>query len=446
MLRSLYIENIAVAREMDIPLSEGFSVLTGETGAGKSVIIDSLSMLSGEKVGREVIRSGETKATVSGIFEITDPHAAEVLVTLGYEPDENGEIQVTRTLTADGRSACRINRRSISLSLLREVGEVLLSIQSQNARADIYKKSEYIRMLDEFADMGDSLAEYSEYYEAYTAKKNEIDELKKELADRNMMLDILRYQQKEIDSAKLNTVDEEEKLVKLRTKIKGYEQIAKCANLTYKALVYNEKGASCTYLIDRAIAAVNQLGDVFEDADETVQRLEEFKYELMDIGERVHDIISDDMPEDPERKLNAIESRLSQIDRLKRKYGGSIEEIRQFREGIVQKISDLESGELRIGELERELEEIKRKALAKAQEISETRQAVAARLSGEIAESLRFLDMPKVKFNIAVTRQRDKNGGYTPGANGIDDVDFLIATNPGEPMQSLGKIASGGEG
>ncbi len=445
MLRSLYIEHIAVAKEMDISWNEGFSVLTGETGAGKSVVIDSLEMLSGSKIGKEAIRSGEDKATVTGIFEVTDPHAWEFLAGLGYAPDENNELQVTRTLTGDGRSVCKINRHSISLSLLREVGEVLLSIQSQNARADIYKKSEYIRMLDEFADIGDALAAYGTRYERLIEKKNEIEDLRRELADRNMMLDILKYQLKEIDAARLNNADEEEKLIKLRTKIKGYERITKCANLTYKALVYNEKGASCAYLIDRAIAAVNQLGDVYENADETVQRLEGFKYELMDIGERIHDLLSDDIPEDPERQLNAIESRLSQIDRLKRKYGGTIEEIRAFRENLAKKIDDLESGELRIGELEGQYEEIRTEAMAYAERISETRKSVAERLSRDIAQSLRFLDMPKVKFNIAVTRTWDKDGSYLLGVNGMDDVDFLIATNPGEPMQSLGKIASGGE-
>ncbi len=445
MLRSLYIENIAVAKEADISFGEGFSVLTGETGAGKSVIIDSLEMLSGGKIGREAIRSGEDKATVTGIFEITDSSAMETLETFGYPPDENNEIQVTRILTADGRSTCRINRRSISLSLLREVGEVLLSIQSQNARGDIYKKSEYIRMLDEFADIGDALSAYGIQYERLLAKKQEIENLKKELSERNMMLDILKYQLKEIDSARLSNPEEDEKLLKLRTKIKGAERITKCAGLVYRALVQNEKGASCAYLIDRAIAAVNQLGDVYENVDETVQKLEEFKYELLDIGERIHDIISDDMPEDPERQLNAIESRLSQIDRLKRKYGESIAEILVFREGLVQKISDLESGELRIGELEKEYDEIKQEAISYAERISDTRKAVAQRLSREIADSLRFLDMPKVKFNIAVYQAHDKDGGYLLNGNGIDDVDFLIATNPGEPMQSLGKIASGGE-
>ena len=143
MLRSLYIENIAVAKELEISFSEGFSVLTGETGSGKSVIIDSLEMLAGGKIGREAIRSGEDRASVSGIFEVLDRGAVKVLETLGCPPDENGELLITRVLTADGRSTCRINKRMVTLSLLKEVGDVLLSIQSQNARGDIYKKSEY---------------------------------------------------------------------------------------------------------------------------------------------------------------------------------------------------------------------------------------------------------------------------------------------------------------
>ena len=210
MLRSLYIENIAVAKQIDIAWNEGFSVLTGETGAGKSVIIDSLEMLSGGKIGREAIRSGEAKATVSGIFEVSDPQAVEILTSLGYAPDENSEMQVTRTLTADGRSTCRINKRSISLSLLREIGDVLLSIQSQNDRTNIYNKNEYIHMLDEFADISDDLAAYGVQYEKLLDKKSEIENLKKELSERNMMLDILKYQLKDIDSAKLSSQDEDE--------------------------------------------------------------------------------------------------------------------------------------------------------------------------------------------------------------------------------------------
>lgn len=445
MLRNLYVENIAVAKRIDISWNEGFSVLTGETGAGKSVVIDGLKMLSGGKIGKEAIRSGEIKAMVSGIFEIDDPVASAALVALGYPPDENGEIQITRTLTADGRSSCRINKRAISLSLLREASDVLLTIQSQNDRTDMYDKNKYIHMLDDFSDVAAPLVAYRLQYEKLLEKKNEIEKLKKELSERNMMLDILKYQLREIDAAKLSSPEEDEKLLKLRAKIKDYERVSKCVALTYKALVQNEKGSSCAYLIDRAIAAINQLGDVYEGADEAVQKLENFKYELMDIGESVRDVISDDMPEDPERQLNAIESRLSLIDRLKRKYGGSISEIQKFRDGLVQKINDLESGEIRISELEHQYASMKAEALTLAKRISDDRKNAAQKLGGEISESLRFLDMQKAKFNISVRQSHDKDGEYVLNGNGMDEVDFLIATNPGEPLQSIGKIASGGE-
>lgn len=445
MLHSLWIENIAVAKQVDICWNGGFSVLTGQTGAGKSVVIDSLEMLRGGKVGRELIRSGETKATVSGVFEVLDPAVVEKLTALGLPPDENGELLVTRTLMADGRSVCRVNKRAVSLSLLREAGEALLSIQSQNDRASLYNKEEYLRMLDEFCDAEADLASYRAAYQRVLAKKGEMEALKKELAERNMMLDILRYQLREIEGARLSSPDEEERLLKLRTKIKSYERVTKYANLTYKALARNEKGASCAYLIDRAIQAVNELGDVLEGAEEMAARLEEYKEELVDIGERVHDLLSDDMPPDPERQLTVIENRLSVIERLKRKYGGSVAEIQRFRETLVQKISDLEAGDLRLSELEREYEEIKAEALAVAVRISEERRALALRLGEEVAESLRYLDMPKSRFAISVTQRRDREGGYALNADGIDEVDFLIATNPGEPMSSLWKIASGGE-
>ncbi|MBR5681415.1 MAG: AAA family ATPase, partial [Clostridia bacterium] len=281
MLSSLSIENIAVARQLDISFDEGFTVITGRTGAGKSILIDSLLLLSGAKNGRELLRTGEERATVSAVFSCT-PSMAERLDALGYPPDENGEISLQRTITADGRSTAKINRRSAPLSALKEAAPILLNIQTQNERSDYADKSTYAALLDDFADDGAERADYADAYAALTGVRAEIAAQREAMSQKEMMLDILRYQKKEIDAARLTADDEEERLVRLRTKLKSLEKVTKYAGVVIKALAESEKGATAAYLIERAEGALSQLGEVVEGADEMAARLANYRYEILD--------------------------------------------------------------------------------------------------------------------------------------------------------------------
>ncbi len=444
MLWNLYIENIAVAKQLEIQFDEGFSVITGKTGAGKSIIIDSILLLCGAKSAKELIRSGEERATVSGIFRCSEDECKR-LETIGYPADENGEIQITRQIGSDGRSAVKVNRRSAPLSALREISEILIEIQTQSERNSIEDKASYIPLLDSFADNVEERTAYLEVYRKLTAVRESIRELRSAMSERETMLDVLRYQKKEIDSAKLTADDEEERLIKLRTKLKSAEKISKYSNIVSRALTYSEKGATAVYLLEKAEAALMQLSEVAPEAEEMAARLSNYRYDMIDIAERIRDAVDVEGISNPDEKLTQIESRLSQLERLKRKYGSDITEIKKKRAELAERIASLEEGDLRLTELAREEEMLAREAAEKAETVSLKRRAAADKLSADIIHSLKFLDMPKVRFKISVTTERNTAGEYIFKSDGYDDVDFLISVNSGEDMGSVGKVSSGGE-
>jgi len=433
LLKALSIQNIAVAKNLNIDFFDGFSVLTGKTGAGKSVIIDSIALLLGSKGQRDLIRQGEKSASVCAVFD-GEP---------GVFPfDENGELTIERTLTQDGRSTARINGKSVSLAVMKETAVKLLSLHGQNDTVSLYDRGEHIILLDEYADTVQDVEVYSKIYADLLAKKNEISDLEKSLDDRSMMTDILKYQIADIEKARITDPSEEEKLEKLRTKIKSIEVVTKNANLVYRALAPSEKGASCAYLLDRAATALRQLSDVMENAEELAMKLEEYRIEIVDIAEQAKDVIDADDIGDPEKQLDIIESRLATFSRLKKKYGGTLEDVIAFRDDAKRKLRDLEGGEDRMEELRAEYRFISQKAQAAADIISEKRREAGKRLSEEVMEALKSLDMPKVRFFVDI---RKTTGEDKFNSRGTDDVDFTVITNPGEEAQPLHKIASGGE-
>lgn len=446
MLLNLYIENIAVAKRLDIPFGAGFTVLTGKTGAGKSVIIDSMLLLCGAKGGRELIRTGEEKASVTGLFSC-GPGTAEALTEAlgeGYGPDENGEIQLSRTLGQDGRSSARFNGRAVPVSVLRQAAPILMEIQTQGERDEYADRQTYGPILDTYGGHEEAVREYGEKYALYVKAKAARDELEESLSQKEMMLDILRYQKKEIDQAKLSDEQEEEKLDILRNRLKSAEKISKYSAVINRALAYSEKGATASYLMERAEAALEQLTDVIGNGEQLLERLRSCRYEINDIAETVQDALGSDVRGDPSAKLEQVENRLAVIDRLKRKYGGSVSEILAKRREIGEKISALEEGDFRLAKLSRELAEAEEAACESAEKISRLRKEAGARFTEELVESLRRLDMPKVRFRVAVDQPMEK-GHHVLKPDGYDDVDFLISVNTGEDLQSVGKVSSGGE-
>ncbi|MBQ7714556.1 MAG: DNA repair protein RecN [Clostridia bacterium] len=443
MLKSVSISNVAVIKDMNVELDDGFTVITGETGAGKSVFIDCLSFVLGARADRDMIRTGEDRAEVTAVFDELSS-VADRLGEIGYTPDENGELSLSRYLTQDGKSGARINGRSVPVSALKSVSPFLLSIHGQNDSGALSEKSRLLCLLDGYIGIASELEDYGKAYRVLYDKRRELSDLKESLKDRAMMLDILEYQFKEIDSAKLSDPDEEEKLSKLRIKLRSLEKVSKSVSVVNKALIDNEKGITASYLIERAAAAVRQLDDVMDGAEEIASKLDGMKYELTDIAERVSDLISDDDVRDPDKKLDAVETRLALIKKLRGKYGDTVSDILAKKEEIKKRINDLNGGDDAVKDLENEVASATGNAASLAGALSDKRRKAASGLNSLISSVLADLDMPKVKFEIRVDRKTSE-GEYQFDEYGFDDVDFFVSANVGEEMQPISKCASGGE-
>lgn len=441
MLRILRIENIAVAREVELELGRGFSVLTGETGAGKSILIDGLTLVLGGRISKDMIRPGEKNASVTAIFSDVENILPE-LDGLGIHPDEEGEITVRRVFSEDGKSSTKINGKSASVSDLRELSSLLVNINGQNDTHTALDQSTHIDLLDEYSELDRSA--YSGLYREYLDAVRNLKEIKESLRDRSMMTDILKYQIKEIDAAKLSDPEEEEKLEKLRIKLKDIEKISKYTGIVVRALSQSEKGVTAAYMLEKAQAALEQLGGVMENAQELAEKLESMRYEIIDIAEQASDLIDSDM-QNPEEKLDHVEKRLSLISRLEKKYGADISEILSFREEAAKKLDALESGDLAVKEAEAALAKAYEAALAEAERLSGIRSENAKILSDQVGASLKYLDMPKARFEVKVSRDYSSDGKEILNPNGCDSVCFMFTANPGYPMKELSKVASGGE-
>ncbi len=436
MLRELHIENIAVVKSADVEFPAGFTALTGETGAGKSVIIDSINMLCGGKVSRDVIRSGESFALSEALFDGVSSEIAEKLAALGIETDD-GEVLLSHKLTVDGKSTVRINGRAVTKTVLREVGRLLISIHGQNDSKVLFDKGAYVYMVDSF---GDIEAER----EAYEAIYRELDSYRKKLRDvstdeeqKARERDMLEYQIKDIDSKKLRD-GEEEALEAEKIRLSSLEKINKHVNFAERCLSGGEKGASASYLLSRASDSLNKIADVIPEAAEIAEKLLDMSYEVSDIADKVASF-GDDGGEDIDTRLDKIETRLEAISGLKRRYGKDIRSILAFRDKAVERLDEIVLSDEHAIEYEKKIKELEKEAKAAAKVLTDKRKIASKQASEKIMETLTYLDMPKVKFEITLYKTEE----FTP--SGCDRVEFMVATNPGEPLSPMSEIASGGE-
>ena len=441
MLLSLHIENIAVIKSCDFDFTPGFMVLTGETGAGKSIVIDSINLLLGGKGERELIRHGEGYAMVSGLFGDLSDYTKERLFELGVSTDEDGTILVQRMLHADGKNKITINGRSVSLSVLKSLMPYLVNIHGQSDTQSLFNSKNHITMIDVYAGCSDLLDEYRAAYGELEAVRREKEDLIKRTREGERMKEILEYQIKDIDSLGLRSGEEEE-LVDKKVKLKNSEKITKNSEFVFKALKGSERG-SVSYLLDRSVTALAQLEGVVPSYGEYSERLRDILYQIEDIAEEVYAVLSD-IDADPGATLNEIESRLDKISRLKRKYGLTIDEVLAFRERAYNEYQSLENSDELLKVLSRKEDLAYERALALAERLHEIRSNAAKQLEDGIKETLEFLDMPKVVF-YADIRESYSGGKKTLSRDGSDSVEFYISANRGAEPQPLSKIASGGE-
>lgn len=434
MLESIHIENIALIEKLDLQISPGFSAFTGETGAGKSILIDSIGVICGERAGKELIRRGEDHALVEAVFSGLSAQSLARMEELGAEPDEDGFVYLSRKLTPDGKSLCRLNGKHIPASLLRDLAAFLINIHGQHDNQDLLREEKHLSLLDAYADCDKEKAAYTLCFDAYRAVKKERDELLTDDAEKARTMEMLKFQIDEISAAKLKS-GEEDALESEKKRLSNIEKIADNAANVYMLLF--DSGTSAVENMDNAVSCLNTLTKVTDGADELLSRLERARSEVYDIAESVRDLAGD-VEGNPAARLDKIESRLYDIYKLKRKYGPTVDDILTYLESAKDKLSGLELSEIRIKELDGELAKALEQLQAAADKLTSARTKAAKALQSEIEREFAFLEMPKAHFRVNIEKS-----DFT--ASGADSVAFAVCTNAGSDFLPLAKTASGGE-
>ena len=441
MLLSLHIENIAVIKSIDVDFSRGFTALTGETGAGKSIIIESINLLFGAKWDKELLRSHADFALISGCFGELTERTLGFLSELGIYPDEEGNLLIQRTVTRDGRSQIKINGRTVTLSVLKEAAPFLMSIHGQSDTASLTAVSNHIELLDVYAAHRALLDEYDTVYSELLSVRRKIDDLTAKAAESVRLREMLEYQIRDIDAVALHDGEEEE-LVEKKVKIRNSEKISKHSDFVYRALVGAEK-VNVAHLLDKSAGSLSQLSAYIPECSELSDKLRELVYQVEDVAERVSEL-TEYSDENPTESLNMIESRLDKISKLKRKYGLTVADILAYREQAAQELDSLDNSEVLLKSLSEKEGELYKKALVIADELHMGRVKYAKQLEASVKETLDFLDMPKVVFFASI---KEEFSGERKLLNkfGSDTVEFYISANRGAEPQPLSRVASGGE-
>ena len=350
MLTSLHIENIAVIRQADLDLSRGFSALTGETGAGKSMIVDSINLLLGTRATKEIIRSGEASAMVSAVFEELSESVVASIQDMGFDV-QDASVMLSRTITADGRSQTRLNGRVITQAMQKEIARLLISIQGQADSQTLLQKSCHRELLDAYGTSKEALADYQIVFEELKKCRQEVASLSQDSAEKLRLSEMLKYQIEDIDAMKLKD-GEEEALIKERDRLSNLERINKQTNTICRLLRDSEKGNAYD-VIRRAETVLESLNGLIDDADSLSSRLSFAASEIEDVAETVRSYMDDDR-EDPTARIDRIEGRLEGIAKLKRKYGADVAAILAFRADAAARLDALETSDERLAELQKQ--------------------------------------------------------------------------------------------
>lgn len=439
MLEHLHIRNVALIKESEISFGDGLNILTGETGAGKSMIIDSLQFALGGRAGKDFLRHGEKQAAVEALFSVQSQALTEKLAENGIVPEEDGTLLITRTLSEAGKSVCRINGSAVTVGMLKEIAEDMIDIYGQHEHQSLLNPVKHIRLLDRFCGAG-----FGEAMEEYKNSRQRLKDLEKQLtiligdeSQREQRMDMLLFQKEEIEAAELQE-GEEDALLEQKKRLSSMERLIRLT------------GESVTLLYDgddRAPSACDQLGDALaklQEAAEYDAALSPLADALADGYAAVEDCArelkreAEEQEADPE-ELERIEERLQLFYKLKRKYGGSIEAVLEFYEKAVQELEFLSNSSEKAAELSAKKAEEEKRLSALAETLTARRRATAEQVEEQIETALHDMEMKHARFHIQIEEKADW------GADGKDKVEFLISANAGEPLKPLAKIASGGE-
>ena len=430
MLQLLHIENIAIIEQADIAFEPGFNALTGETGAGKSIVIDSLSAVLGQRTSRDLIRTGSDKAFVSACFAAVP---AAVTADLGLESGE--ELLLQREIYADGRNLCRINGRPSTVTQLRTLGMRLLNIHGQHDGQQLLDEEQHIVYLDNYGRMDDLKGAYQAAYHKLAELRRKIQSLQMDEAEKARRMDTLRYQINELERAELK-VGEEEALNARRNFLRNSEKFISAVSEADYCMNGDDNSDGALNLLRQAQQALSGIKNLDGDYMELFTRLESVYSEVYDLA----DILRDKCEsfEFSSDELDEVEGRLDQLYRLKKKYGPSVEDMLAYLERCRIELSQITEADDTLALLEREKQNAEKNAIAAAKTLSAARKAAAEQMSAQILSELQQLDMAKIRFSVSFEEK-------PLDESGLDEVRFLMSANVGEELKPIHKIASGGE-
>ena len=447
MLQQLEIHNIALIDSVNIEFGPGLNVLTGETGAGKSIIIDSINAILGGRVSKDLIRTGKEKATVEAVFHISNERLKDFYENYGITEEEDGTLIVSREFSTSGKNSCRINGKISTVSMLKELGEKIIDVHGQHDNQSLLRTESHIELLDSFA--GELIfqlkQEYIDILKEYKSIKGKLKDLAGDEGERERKIDLLKFQIDEIRNAKLKAGEEEE-LNKQRNLISSSEKIVNALSSAYELLFGGSSSkSSASDSISKAISEVSSILKLDEKFGNMAGKLEDISYQLEDIIEEIRK--ERDNVEFSSELLEQIEERLDLIFRLKRKYGANIEEVLQYCQRIEQELDEIVRSEELISTYNKQLIEVEERLFEYSEKIHKERTKAAAVLEKRISAELEDLEMKRAQFKVSI--EFDTISGQNQKrkylSNGLDRVEFLISPNAGEMLKPLAKIASGGE-
>ena len=431
MLSLLHIENVAVIERSEISFDRGFNVMTGETGAGKSIVIDAISAILGERAYRDMIRTGETKASVRAVFTNVPEYPWFAENGVEYDP----ETVIQREIWLDGKNVCRVNGSLVSVSILRKLGIQLINIHGQHDSASLFDEANHLIFLDDFAENGSLRDTYSQKFAAVQQLRREIESLSIDEGEKLRRMETLRYQIEEIEKAQLEA-GEDDALMERRKVLQNSEKIADAINGAVANLYGDEDTDGAAALLqsaERSLSRIAGFGDAFAQLHEQVKDL---MYQVQDAAETARDA-RDEMAYSAD-ELENIEARLDVIHRLRRKYGASCADILEYLENAKAELDDIEFADDKLERLKGKLDKAEKDAWDAAMKLRQSRKDAAITLSEQILDELSQLDMPKVQFSCEFTELELTAGG-------ADSVAFYMSANAGEALKPLSKVASGGE-
>ena len=432
MLQTLYIENIAVIEKSAIDFSSGLNVLTGETGAGKSIIIDAINAIMGQRTSRDIIRTGASSAFVSAQFDNVNAAVRRKLEEFGFESDED-ELLLQRTLSASGKSTCKINGRPATAAMLREIAAGLINIHGQHESYELFSPETHIDYIDRYGRLIPALEDYKEKYKRYLILQKKLNEANSDESSRLSEIDLLSFQSKELFDADIQ-IGEEEALDSERSALMNFEKLSSLLNRAHM-LLSGEDNSGCE-LVDMAANAMQNAANYSADYEEISNTLTDVYYNLRDCAELVSDAL-DNLESDPER-LEEIEERLDLISRLTRKYNCTADELPALAEQMQSRLEELLNYDRNRDELIAACKAAREEAEQSALALSNNRRKTAAEFAEKVKAEMSFLNMPNVELVPYF-----EESALSP--KGMDKMELLISANPGETPRPVAKIASGGE-